>query len=69
MITRKEVADRAGVSVAVVSYVLNNRSIVKEETRQKVLSVINELGLSSQSNSPQPQNSKELAASRWLSTR
>lgn len=44
MITRKEVADRAGVSVAVVSYVLNNRSIVKEETRQKVLAVINELG-------------------------
>jgi DNA-binding LacI/PurR family transcriptional regulator len=44
MASRKEVADRAGVSVAVVSYVLNNRSIVKEETRQRVLKAVKELG-------------------------
>ncbi len=44
MATRKEVADRAGVSVAVVSYVLNNRKIVKEETRRKVQDAIRELG-------------------------
>jgi DNA-binding LacI/PurR family transcriptional regulator len=44
MATRKEVADRAGVSVAVVSYVLNNRAIVKEETRRKVKDAIRELG-------------------------
>lgn len=44
MVTRKDVADRAGVSSAVVSYVLNNREIVKEETRQKVLEAIRELG-------------------------
>ncbi|RED51878.1 LacI family DNA-binding transcriptional regulator [Cohnella lupini] len=44
MATRKEVADRAGVSVAVVSYVLNNRTIVKEETRRKVQDAIRELG-------------------------
>jgi DNA-binding LacI/PurR family transcriptional regulator len=44
MATRKEVADRAGVSVAVVSYVLNNRSLVKPETKQKVLDAVRELG-------------------------
>lgn len=43
-ITRKEVAEKAGVSVAVVSYVLNNKQFVKEETRRKVLSAIEELG-------------------------
>ncbi|MDR6881851.1 LacI family DNA-binding transcriptional regulator [Bacillus sp. 3255] len=44
MVSRKDVADRAGVSSAVVSYVLNNRKIVKEETRQKVLEAVRELG-------------------------
>ncbi|WP_373232761.1 LacI family DNA-binding transcriptional regulator [Cohnella sp.] len=44
MATRQEVADRAGVSVAVVSYVINNRKLVKEETRHKVLDAIRELG-------------------------
>ncbi|WP_438447804.1 LacI family DNA-binding transcriptional regulator [Gorillibacterium sp. sgz5001074] len=44
MVTRNEVARRAGVSVAVVSYVLNNKSIVKEETRKKVLEAVEELG-------------------------
>lgn len=44
MATRQEVADRAGVSTAVVSYVLNNRKVVKEETRRKVQDAIRELG-------------------------
>lgn len=44
MITRKEVAERAGVSVAVVSYVLNNKSFVKDETRRKVIAAMEELG-------------------------
>ncbi|MEC0093462.1 LacI family DNA-binding transcriptional regulator [Paenibacillus macquariensis] len=44
MVTRQEVADRAGVSVAVVSYVLNNRKIVKEETKLRVQEAIRELG-------------------------
>jgi DNA-binding LacI/PurR family transcriptional regulator len=44
MVTRNDVARHAGVSVAVVSYVLNNKSIVKEETRQKVLQAMEELG-------------------------
>ncbi|PYI54030.1 LacI family DNA-binding transcriptional regulator [Paenibacillus flagellatus] len=44
MVTRDDVARRAGVSVAVVSYVINNKAVVKEATRQKVLQAIRELG-------------------------
>ncbi|MFD0713757.1 LacI family DNA-binding transcriptional regulator [Paenibacillus sp. GCM10027626] len=44
MVTRDDVAKHAGVSVAVVSYVVNNKSNVKEATRQKVLQAIAELG-------------------------
>lgn len=44
MVTRKEVAERAGVSVAVVSYVLNNKAFVKDETRRKVIEAMEELG-------------------------
>ncbi|CAG7645114.1 LacI family DNA-binding transcriptional regulator [Paenibacillus allorhizosphaerae] len=44
MVTRDDVARHAGVSVAVVSYVVNNKNNVKEETRQKVLRAIEELG-------------------------
>lgn len=44
-ITQKDVAERAGVSSAVVSYVINNGPrIVADETRQKVLRAIEELG-------------------------
>ncbi|WP_127588761.1 LacI family DNA-binding transcriptional regulator [Paenibacillus koleovorans] len=44
MATRKQVAELAGVSEAVVSYVLHNKSIVKEETKRKVLEAIEQLG-------------------------
>ncbi|MDF2936786.1 MAG: catabolite control protein [Paenibacillaceae bacterium] len=44
MATRNDVARLAGVSVAVVSYVLNNKSFVKEETRRRVLAAMEELG-------------------------
>ncbi|MDF2927167.1 MAG: catabolite control protein [Paenibacillaceae bacterium] len=44
MVTRNDVARHAGVSVAVVSYVLNNKSFVKEATRRKVLQSMEELG-------------------------
>lgn len=40
----KEVAERAGVSSATVSYVLNNTGNVSEQTRQKVFDVIEEIG-------------------------
>jgi DNA-binding LacI/PurR family transcriptional regulator len=40
----RDVARAADVSVATVSRILNNKPDVSEETRQKVLDVINELG-------------------------
>lgn len=43
MITRKDVAERAGVSVAVVSYVLNNSNYVSEEKKKRVLEAVKEL--------------------------
>ncbi|WP_040951298.1 LacI family DNA-binding transcriptional regulator [Gorillibacterium massiliense] len=42
--SRKEVAERAGVSEATVSRVLNGVGPMKEETRQRVLAVAEELG-------------------------
>lgn len=41
--TIKDVAKKAGVSIATVSRVLNGKDRVKEETKQRVLSVIEEL--------------------------
>lgn len=45
-ITIAEIAKRAGVSTATVSYVLNNRQDVKisEETRERILALCRELG-------------------------
>jgi len=43
MITIRDVAKRAGVSRSTVSLVLNNSPLVKEETRQLVLKVIEEM--------------------------
>lgn len=43
-ITMRDVAARAEVSVATVSHVLNNTRFVSEETRERVLQVINQLG-------------------------
>ena len=44
IITSKEVAQLAGVSVATVSRVVNSESNVRETTREKVLAAINKLG-------------------------
>ncbi len=44
----KEVADRAGVSKATVSRVINNSSTIAESTRKKVLEVIGELNFKAQ---------------------
>jgi DNA-binding LacI/PurR family transcriptional regulator len=44
MVKRKDVALLAGVSEAVVSYVLHNKPYVKEDTRRKVLDAIEKLG-------------------------
>ncbi|MBS0969720.1 HTH-type transcriptional regulator GalS [Chimaeribacter arupi] len=44
MITIRDVAKRAGVSVATVSRVLNNSAIASKETRELVLQAVSELG-------------------------
>lgn len=44
MVTRKDVAKKAGVSTATVSYVLNGKPGVSEATRQKVCQAMKELG-------------------------
>lgn len=41
--TIKQVAQRAGVSIATVSYVLNGVGVVTDETRQRVLAAVAEL--------------------------
>lgn len=42
-VTRADVAKKAGVSTATVSYVLNNSRSISDETKQKVLSIVKEL--------------------------
>lgn len=44
MITIRDVAREAGVSVATVSRVLNQSAAVTQETREKVLSIVGQLG-------------------------
>lgn len=43
MATLKDVAKKAGVSIATASYALNNRPILREETKEQVLKVAREL--------------------------
>lgn len=43
MITMKEVADRAGVSITTVSRVMNNRGAISEKTRKKVFRIMSEM--------------------------
>lgn len=44
MITLKEIAKKCSVSIATVSNILNGKSNVSEETRQRVLKVVQETG-------------------------
>ncbi len=44
MVTMQQVADRAKVSISTVSFVVNNTKPVAPETRERVLSAIDELG-------------------------
>ena len=43
-LTLKEIAQRAGVSTATVSYVINNSGHISEETRKKVQDIIRQTG-------------------------
>ncbi len=42
-VTRKDVAERAGVSVTIVSYVLNDNRYVEQKKRERVLAAVKEL--------------------------
>ena len=42
-VTRSDVAKKAGVAPATVSYVLNNSRQISEKTRKKVMDAVNEL--------------------------
>ena len=44
--TIQDVADKAGVSIATVSKVLNNKMYVSPATREKVLRIVKELNYS-----------------------
>ncbi len=46
IITRKDIAERAGVSVSVVSRALNNSGYVEGEKKKKILQIAEELGYS-----------------------
>ena len=50
-LTIKEIARNAGVSPSAVSFVLNNRKGVSDETRRKVLDIINEMQFTPNRNS------------------
>lgn len=43
-VTISDIADRAGVSIGAVSFALNGRPGVSEETRARVLEVADEMG-------------------------
>ena len=43
MVSIKDIADHAGVSVATVSRVINNKGYISEETRKKVMKYVEEL--------------------------
>lgn len=43
-ITIKDIAELAGVSTATVSYVLNNVGRINEETRKRILKIVDEVG-------------------------
>ncbi|MHC0037725.1 LacI family DNA-binding transcriptional regulator [Pseudoneobacillus sp. C159] len=44
MVTLKDVAKRAGVSVSTASYSLNGSNLITDETKQKVLDAVKEIG-------------------------
>lgn len=49
MITLKDVAEKAGVAVSTVSYVMNNDPRIPEETKQRIMDIAQELGYTGKS--------------------
>ena len=68
MITIRDVARQAGVSVATVSRVLNNSALVSPETRETVMKAVTQLGYrpnaNAQARSEERRVGKE-CRSRW----
>lgn len=52
MATIREISDRAGVSIATVSKVLNNKSGVKQETADRILLIADQLNYRPNLNGP-----------------
>lgn len=52
MATIREISDRAGVSIATVSKVLNNKSGVKQETADRILQIADQLNYRPNLNGP-----------------
>lgn len=44
MVTIYDVAKKAGVSIATVSYALNGKNTISEETRERIKSIVDEMG-------------------------
>ena len=57
--TIKDIAERAGVSKGAVSYALNGRPGVSDETRARILAIADELGLV-----PEPRRARPLGLAR-----
>ena len=49
MITLKDVAQKAGVAVSTVSYALNNDPRIPEDTKQRIMSIAQEIGYTGKS--------------------
>src|SRR5262245_50833452 len=66
-ITQDDVAERAGVSRSIVSYVINNGPRkVSEETRQRVLAAIQELGYRPNKHAQMPSATEEAFAEKSI---
>ncbi|MFI3214175.1 MAG: LacI family DNA-binding transcriptional regulator [Eubacteriales bacterium] len=50
-VTIEEIAQRANVSIATVSRIINNKGSVKEDTRQNILNIMNEMNFSPKTHS------------------